>query len=74
MITLLYNYFIIIILFNILFNIIIFNNYHLYQQKYNTFSKLPNFLRLFNKICTFITILAITYANNPNDILLTLYY
>ena len=70
-----------IIIFNyIIINIIIFwntiipNKSPYWQQKYNNLRKFANFLRLFNKICTFITILYVTYTINPNEVLLRLYY
>ena len=77
--------FIIIFIINIIFNYIIINitkfwntiipnKSPLWQQSYDNLSKFANFLRLFNKICTFITISTITCTYNPDNVLLKLYY
>lgn len=55
-------------------NTIIPNKSPYWQQNYNNLTKFANFLRLFNKICTFITVLCVTCTYNPDEVLLRLYY
>ena len=42
------------------------------RQKYETLTKFANFLRIFNKLCTFITIYSDTYTNTSYIVLFLL--